>query len=75
MATKNLEELARDLERAQCSAADAARDFVQALGIGKRTRTAIEVKVPGYMLADLADAVQEWKDAGEALIQAQRKAG
>jgi hypothetical protein len=64
-------ELARDLERAHAAVVDAALAFTTRIGKVKGTLPA-EIKVPGYMYADLADAVQEWKDAGEALVRSQR---
>jgi hypothetical protein len=61
----------RDLEVAHTSAADAASEFVRALGISGRLKNVpAEIKIPGYHVADLVDAVYDWKDAGQALHDA-----
>lgn len=59
-----------DLEQAHLAVSDAALEFVRLVG---KPSARGEIKIPAYAYSDLADAVQEWKDAGERLIAAQRK--
>jgi len=66
---------AKELEGAYGAVVDAAHEFYTSMDLRKllKHQPPSEVKVPGYRLADLADAVRAWKDAGQALLDLQAK--